>query len=223
MPLLFFCFKTLLLFPKNNCYFCTLCFVFLAIVIWIFSTVACIGLTTKGFLFTFMVGPWNSFYIIWKGGRMLWDLIYQELPAKGKAFFQCWVSPTILASVTKLTLKINMKCQDNFCKHFFEVFEKFPSWSFNALSSIYINSPFLNLDKTMVPLLKESAVPNATPTKKTKRYCQYLEEPDEISESTAIKFQHLPSQARRKKAIAAIFHEYLIDVYWKPINYLKRK
>ena len=50
-----------------------------------------------------------------------------------------------------------------------------------------------------------------------------LEEPDEISESTAIKFQHLPSQARRKKAIAAIFHEYLIDVYWKPINYLKRK
>ena len=112
MPLLFFCFKTLLLFPKNNCYFCTLCFVFLTIVIWIFSTVACIGLTTKGFLFTFMVGPWNSFYIIWKGGRMFWDLIYQELPAKGKAFFQCWVSPTILASVTKLTLKINMKCQN---------------------------------------------------------------------------------------------------------------
>ena len=28
------------------------------------------------------------------------------------------------------------------CKHFFAVFEKFPSWSFNALSLIYIKSFF---------------------------------------------------------------------------------
>ena len=58
------------------------------------------------------------------------------------------------------------------CKHFFAVFEIFPSWSFNALSPIYINSPFLNLDKTVIPLLKENTLPDATHAKKTKRNCQ---------------------------------------------------
>ena len=58
------------------------------------------------------------------------------------------------------------------CKHFFAVFEKFPSWSFNALSPIYINSPFLNLDKTVIPFLKENTLPDSTHTKKTKRSCQ---------------------------------------------------
>ena len=51
-------------------------------------------------------------------------------------------------------------------KHFFPVFEKFPSWLFNALSPIYIDSLFLNLDKTVIPLLKENTLPDATPTKK---------------------------------------------------------
>ena len=31
-------------------------------------------------------------------------------------------------------------------KHFFSIFEKFPSWSWEHLSSLYTNSPFLNLD-----------------------------------------------------------------------------
>ena len=51
------------------------------------------------------------------------------------------------------------------------VFEKFSSWSCNALSSIQINTPFLTLDKTVIPLLKENTLPDATPTKKP-RNCQ---------------------------------------------------
>nr|XP_047145394.1 uncharacterized protein LOC105848782 isoform X2 [Hydra vulgaris] len=32
------------------------------------------------------------------------------------------------------------------CKHFFLVFRKYPAWSWSALSSLYLRSPFLNLD-----------------------------------------------------------------------------
>ena len=32
------------------------------------------------------------------------------------------------------------------CKHFFSIFEKFSLWSWEHLSSLYTNSPFLNLD-----------------------------------------------------------------------------
>ena len=32
------------------------------------------------------------------------------------------------------------------CKHFFLVFRKYPAWSWSALSSLYLNSPYLNLD-----------------------------------------------------------------------------
>ena len=56
--------------------------------------------------------PGNLFYIVWKGGKLPWDLICQELPAKGKTFLQCWVSLTVWASVTKFTLEMNMKCQN---------------------------------------------------------------------------------------------------------------
>ena len=43
------------------------------------------------------------------------------------------------------------------CKHFFAVFLKFPNWSWDALSTLYVNSPFLQLDiqkKNNVLLLK---------------------------------------------------------------------
>ena len=58
------------------------------------------------------------------------------------------------------------------CKHFFAVFEKFPSSSFNALSPMYIKSPFLNLDKTVIPSLNKITLLDATNTKKTKRNFQ---------------------------------------------------
>ena len=32
-------------------------------------------------------------------------------------------------------------------KHFFAIFGRFPAWQWNALSPLYINSPFLRLDK----------------------------------------------------------------------------
>ena len=66
---------------------------------------------------------------------------------------------------------------------FFAVFEKYISWSINALLSIYINSPFLNLGKAAIPLLKKSTIPDATPTKKI---VINLEEPDEINKNTAL-------------------------------------
>ena len=98
------------------------------------------------------------------------------------------------------------------CKHFFAVFEKFPSWSFYALSSIYIDSPFLNLDKTVIPLLKENTLPDATPAERQNETVSNLEEPNEINESTSINLQPLLSQARRKATTAAIFLEYLKEV-----------
>ena len=104
------------------------------------------------------------------------------------------------------------------CKHFFAVFEIFPSWSFNALSPIYINSPFLNLDKTVIPLLKENTLPDATHAKKQNEIVSNLEEPNEMNKSAAINLQSLPSQARWKTTSAAIFCEYLKEV--KDLSYL---
>ena len=104
------------------------------------------------------------------------------------------------------------------CKYFLAVFEKFPSWSFNALSPIYINSPFLNLDKTVIPLLKENTLTDSTYTKKQNEIVSNLEEPNEMDKSAVINLQSLPSQARRKKTSAAIFREYLKEV--KDLSYL---
>ena len=38
------------------------------------------------------------------------------------------------------------KKSDYPCKHFFTVFLKFPNWSWDTLSPLYVNSPFLQLD-----------------------------------------------------------------------------
>ena len=77
------------------------------------------------------------------------------------------------------------------CKHFFAVFEIFPSWSFNTLSPIYINSPFLNLDKTVIPLLKQNTLPDAI--KKRNEIVSNLEEPNDMNKSAAI---IIPSQTK---------------------------
>ena len=44
---------------------------------------------------------------------------------------------------------------DYLCKHFFAIFEKYPSWPFDTLSSLYRNSPFLNLDQDVIPLIEQ--------------------------------------------------------------------
>ena len=106
----------------------------------------------------------------------------------------------------------------NLCKHFFAVFEKFLLWSFNALSPIYIKSPFLNLDKTVIPLLKENTLPDATHAKKQNEIVSNLKEPNEMNKSAANNLQSLPSRARRKTTSAAIFREYLKEV--KDLSYL---
>ena len=120
---------------------------------------------------------------------------------------------------------MNMKCQNAaastdvkqvICAN--KVFEKFPSWSFNALSPIYINSPFLNFDKTVIPLLKENTLPDATHAKKQNEIVSNLEEPNEMNKSAAINRHFLPSQGRRKTTSAAVFREYLKEV--KDLDYL---
>ena len=40
----------------------------------------------------------------------------------------------------------SLKKSDYPLKHFFTVFLKFPNWSRDALSPLYVNSPFLQLD-----------------------------------------------------------------------------
>ena len=103
-------------------------------------------------------------------------------------------------------------------KNFFAFFEKYPSCSINALSSIYINNPFLNFGKTVTPLLKENTLLDVTPKKKQNEIVSNLEEPDEIKESTAINLQPLPSQAMQKTKTTVIFHKYLKKV--KYLSYL---
>ena len=83
---------------------------------------------------------------------------------------------------------------------------------------IYINSPFLKLDKTVIPLLKENTLPDSTHTKKQNEVVSNLEEPNELNKSAVINLQSLPSQARQKKTSAAIFREYLKEV--KDLSYL---
>ena len=116
-----------------------------------------------------------------ESGRLLCDLFYQELPAKGKAFFQWWVSLIIWASVTKFTLEMNMKCQNTaamtgakqvICANTFLLFLKNFRHGHSMHYHWYTLSPFLNLDKTVISSLKENVLPDATPTKKTKQNCQ---------------------------------------------------
>ena len=38
------------------------------------------------------------------------------------------------------------------CKHFFAIFNKSPSWSWNDLSKVCTESPFLNLDLEVIPI-----------------------------------------------------------------------
>ncbi|XP_065651150.1 uncharacterized protein LOC136079345 [Hydra vulgaris] len=41
------------------------------------------------------------------------------------------------------------------CKHFFAIFKKYPAWSWNTLSKLYVNSPFLNLDEDNYDIFHE--------------------------------------------------------------------
>ena len=79
-------------------------------------------------------------------------------------------------------------------KHFFAVFEKYTSWSINALLLIYINSPFLNLGKAVIPLLKNA--PFQMPLQQQKNL------KDEINENAAINVQLLhPKTGERQQQL----------------------
>ena len=38
------------------------------------------------------------------------------------------------------------------CKYFFAIFNKYPAWSWNDLSKLYTENPFLNLDLEVIPI-----------------------------------------------------------------------
>ena len=71
---------------------------------------------------------------------------------------------------------------------------------------MYIDSPFLDLDKTVI---KKTTLPDSTPTKTQNKIVSNLEEPDEIKKSPAIKLRLLPFHASRTITAAAIFPENL--------------
>ena len=39
------------------------------------------------------------------------------------------------------------------CKHFFAIFKKYPAWPLKGLSKLYTESPFLNLDLEVIPII----------------------------------------------------------------------
>ena len=42
------------------------------------------------------------------------------------------------------------------CENFIAIFEKYPKWRFNTLSTtLYRNSPFLNLDEGVIPITEQ--------------------------------------------------------------------
>ena len=99
-----FRFKTLLLFPRSSCYFCTLCFFFLAIVIWILLLYLVSG---KRLLLTSMTATGNLFNNVWNGRRLfcIW-FIRNYLPGEMpflSASLKNW------PSVSKFTLEKNTK------------------------------------------------------------------------------------------------------------------
>ena len=98
MPLLFlntaFVFKEQLLFffiaialflHSYNCY--VFSFKLLQFNYFLLQPLSVIQQRNSCLLLTFMTGPGNYFNIVWKYGRLLCDLTFQALPAKGKVFF----------------------------------------------------------------------------------------------------------------------------------------
>ena len=71
---------------------------------------------------------------------------------------------------------------------------------------MYIDSTFLDLDKTVI---KKTTLPDSTPTKTQNKIVSNLEEPDEMKKSTAINLRLLPFHASRTITTAAIFPENL--------------
>ena len=86
-----------------------------------------------------------------------------------------------------------------------DVFEKFLSWSFNLLPPIYINSPFISFDKSVIPLLKNDTSLHSIDRTNQEENCA-----DSIkSIETKTKLESLPARIKRKISSFGIFSEYL--------------
>ncbi|XP_047141532.2 uncharacterized protein LOC105847166 isoform X1 [Hydra vulgaris] len=100
----------------------------------------------------------------------------------------------------------NCTCQDwittgYLCKHFFAVFNKYPSWNWYTLSNVYINSPFLNLGKEIVFAEKAISVNlNQQPITET-------ETKDKEIHSKEIILEELPKQKTWFNTKAAVFRD----------------
>ena len=79
------------------------------------------------------------------------------------------------------------------CKHFFAIFKKFPCWNWNSLSSLYRNSPYLNLD---LDFLNDKEHTKQTKSKGNNSSSESSNENDFISN---IELTDLPVPKKRKR------------------------
>ena len=93
------------------------------------------------------------------------------------------------------------------CKHFLAVFEKFPAWSWQNMSSLYIKSPFLNLDDEVIPILLSAVDDSNEVPPREKNICA-----DDFD------FQELPQKEKWKSTTSTLFMEYLKDI--KDMSYI---
>ena len=106
------------------------------------------------------------------------------------------------------------------CKHFFAVFETFPAWSWQNMSSLYTKSPFLNLDDEIIPILL-SAVDDSNEVPREKNICADDEtyNNDSIDSNDGdFDFQELPQKKKWKATTSTLFREYLKDI--KDMSYI---
>ena len=91
------------------------------------------------------------------------------------------------------------------CKHFFAVFRKFPAWQWDALSPLYRDSPYLNLDKIGDEVYKEVFNRN---TIDSLDEIDYIDDGEATSNATN-EYANLPDKKKAKNAMPNICREQL--------------
>ena len=94
------------------------------------------------------------------------------------------------------------------CKHFFEIFEKYPSWPLSTLLPLYRDSPFLNLDEDVIPLIEQLSEINENK----------LEVGEILFNDDETIFEPLPRKKKFKSTKPGFFREMLKEI--KDLLYL---
>ena len=65
------------------------------------------------------------------------------------------------------------------CKHFIAIFNTYPAWQWESLSSLYLNSPFFSLDEDLITKLQSPCNMTSSLTAEEPLTTPHLEEPQE--------------------------------------------